>query len=230
MRTALLLFSVLLAGCAGKPCDASTCAGCCDSSGACVEAPAVTACGLGGAACVSCASGQLCVDGACRTSGVGGGGGGGGTSLEPWQQEILTAHNQVRNNASPTPSPALPALSWNPQAQAFAQAWVDGCDFRHNPNTRNTWGENIFASSGVSTPTEVVSNWASEASDYNYATNTCAAGQACGHYTQIVWRATTSVGCARRECTVNNPFGGGSWWFWVCDYAPPGNVVGQKPY
>jgi hypothetical protein len=72
--------------------------------------------------------------------------------------------------------------------------------------------------------------WAAEAPDYDYATNTCKAGQVCGHYTQIVWRSTTAVGCAFRTCTTGSPFGSGSWDFWVCDYAPPGNYVGQRPY
>lgn len=220
------LLLLLVAGCAGKPCDANTCVGCCDLSGACVEVPYRTACGLGGVACVACSTSQLCVDGTCQPPGAGGGGG----SLEPWQQELLTAHNRVRSNATPEPSPALPALAWSAQAQAFAQSWVEQCQWQHNPGTGNRWGENLFASTGEATPGEVVSDWAAESIHYTWTTNSCAAGQFCGHYTQLVWRATTSVGCARKLCTLNSPFGGGDWWFWVCDYAPPGNVVGQKPY
>jgi pathogenesis-related protein 1 len=44
----------------------------------------------------------------------------------------------------------------------------------------------------------------------------------CGHYTQIVWRDTTSVGCAAQSCPQGE--------IWVCDYSPPGNYVGQHPY
>jgi len=47
---------------------------------------------------------------------------------------------------------------------------------------------------------DVVSAWAGEAQDYQYATNTCAAGKECGHYTQIVWRGTLRAGCAHRVC------------------------------
>jgi hypothetical protein len=75
-----------------------------------------------------------------------------------------------------------------------------------------------------------VALWAAEAPNYDYATNTCAAGQVCGHYTQLVWRATTQVGCATVQCTTGSPFGGGNWTFTVCDYSPPGNYVGQRPY
>jgi len=48
-----------------------------------------------------------------------------------------------------------------------------------------------------------------------------------GHFTQIVWKSTTLVGCA----TVNCPGGlqGASFtpWFTVCNYYPAGNFVGQ---
>ena len=75
--------------------------------------------------------------------------------------------------------------------------------------------------------------WASEAPDYDYASNTCNAppDRTCGHYTQIVWRSSTLVGCAYARCTQNSPFSGfPTWDFWVCDYSPPGNWVGQRPY
>lgn len=53
----------------------------------------------------------------------------------------------------------------------------------------------------------------------------------CGHYTQIVWRNTTHVGCATKVCDKNSPFQGFTrWQFWVCNYSPPGNFVGQRPY
>ena len=46
------------------------------------------------------------------------------------------------------------------------------------------------------TPLDGVAYWAAESSDYDYATNTCAPGQVCGHYTQMVWRSTSNIGCA----------------------------------
>lgn len=46
-----------------------------------------------------------------------------------------------------------------------------------------------------------------------------------GHFTQLVWKNTTSVGCGRTEC---NGDGGNKapGWYVVCEYYPPGNVVG----
>lgn len=45
-----------------------------------------------------------------------------------------------------------------------------------------------------------------------------------GHYTQIVWASTTSVGCAVQYCeagTLDSEYPG---YFSVCNYWPAGNV------
>ncbi len=38
-------------------------------------------------------------------------------------------------------------------------------------------------------------SWWGEYSDYTFSTNGCAAGKACGHYTQMAWATTTKLGC-----------------------------------
>ncbi len=145
--------------------------------------------------------------------------------------EFVSAQNDVRRAATPTPSPALSDLLWSPDAASVAQAWANGCSYRHNAG-RGDYGENIAANypPGGRTAADIVALWASEASSYDYASNACSG--VCGHYTQIVWRATTGVGCAKATCPgTSSPFGNGqSWDFWVCDYDPPGNFIGQKPY
>ncbi|WP_375768714.1 CAP domain-containing protein [Archangium gephyra] len=147
--------------------------------------------------------------------------------------EMVAAHNAARTKAKPTPSPALPPLTWSPEAAKVAQAYVKQCQFEHNKN-RGKFGENLAAAAppGSKTNAQVVEDWASEAADYSYATNKCAPGKVCGHYTQVVWRNTTQVGCATAICTKNSPFGSQfpTWQLWVCNYTPPGNYVGQKPY
>ena len=74
----------------------------------------------------------------------------------------------------------------------------------------------------------MTASWASEASNYDYASNACSG--TCGHYTQIVWRGSTELGCGIASCSKNSPFSGFSdWTFVVCNYDPPGNS-GGKPY
>lgn len=46
--------------------------------------------------------------------------------------------------------------------------------------------------------------------------------QTVGHYTQMIWRGTTAIGCA----TASN----GTWDVLVCRYAPPGNMMGERPF
>ena len=147
--------------------------------------------------------------------------------------EILAAHNEARANARPTPQPALPALTWSTEAAKVAQTYAAECKFDHNKN-RGPYGENLAAAAppGAKTNTQVVRDWVDESADYSYDKNNCASGKVCGHYTQVVWRNTTQVGCATVICTKNSPFGTQfpKWQLWVCNYSPPGNYVGQKPY
>lgn len=165
------------------------------------------------------------------TSPDGGTGPDGGTADSPFAREMISAHNTVRLGATPTPNPPLPALTWSTSAADTAQAWAEQCQFQHNPN-RGNLGENLAAATpNALTTAGVVQNWASESSFYDYGKNTCAPGKTCGHYTQLVWRNTTQVGCATKVCNKNSPFSGFTQWqLWVCNYSPPGNFVGQRPY
>ena len=149
--------------------------------------------------------------------------------------EYLSAHNAVRASASPTPSPPLAPLAWSSTVEAAAWSWASRCIWAHDPALGSLgMGQNLAAGRppGAFSITGLVDGWAAEAASYDYATNTCAAGQVCGHYTQIVWRATTSVGCVLHTCSGGTPPPGwtGSWDLLVCDYVPAGNVVGQRPY
>jgi hypothetical protein len=165
----------------------------------------------------------------------------GGPPPAGFATEILGAQNAIRAGATPTPDPPLPPLSWGESVAATAQGWANGCDYRHNPRLRDlSLGENIAATAppGSQTATEVVGLWASEAPFYDLATNACDAANpdnepgTCGHYTQLVWRSTTVVGCGVRTCATHSPFGADfpEWDYWVCDYSPPGNYAGQRPY
>ena len=49
-----------------QSCNASSCGGCCDSTGACQVGNSPSACGTGGAACSFCGSPLTCTAGACR--------------------------------------------------------------------------------------------------------------------------------------------------------------------
>lgn len=133
--------------------------------------------------------------------------------------QMLSAHNAVRKRYG------IPPLTWSPQLATYAQTWASTLTrenrFAHRPNS--IYGENLAYSRGLPlSPSAVVQMWANEVKDYTYATNTCRAGAICGHYTQLVWRKTTQVGCGMSRV--------GDREVWVCNYNPPGNVYGVKPY
>ena len=133
--------------------------------------------------------------------------------------EAVAAHNFIRDKLG------VPPLVWSDALAQVAKDWANKLMstglFMHSSDLR--YGENLFQISGpgaTSTAFEVVNAWAGEAQFYDYDTNTCRGR--CGHYTQVVWRDTKQVGCAvardiRREV-------------WVCEYAPYGNIIGERPY
>lgn len=43
-----------------------------------------------------------------------------------------------------------------------------------------------------------------------------------GHFTQLVWAGSTSIGCASQLCAAGTIFAGFPSWFTVCNYAPAG--------
>ncbi|BAQ64317.1 CAP family protein [Geminocystis sp. NIES-3709] len=138
-------------------------------------------------------------------------------------QEIVNTHNQWREKVG------APPLSWSNQLAQTAQDWANqlasqGGNIYHRPN--NSYGENIFWISGKqATPSEVVNAWGSEIKYFKNGTfpNVSTTGNWAdvGHYTQVIWKNTTTVGCGVAR---SNKFE-----IWVCNYNPPGNYQGQNP-
>ena len=149
----------------------------------------------------------------------------------------LDAHNRVRAKHR------LPSLKWSYKLAAYSQQWADRlgkgsrCKMRHRRGTP-PYGENLYWSSPTVwtegdtevaretnriTIREVVKVWTDEERWYDYNRNSCQPGRRCGHYTQVVWRDTTEVGCAMKVCADQSQT-------WVCSYNPPGNYIGVRPY
>ncbi len=132
-------------------------------------------------------------------------------------QEMLNAHNRWRTDLG------LKPLRWSPRLANYAQQWANylAASGKFEHRQQQQYGENLFFGSGRRwSATEVVNSWGNEVKDYNYTKNTCRS--VCGHYTQIVWRNTTEVGCAVARKGREE--------YWVCNYNPPGNYIGQRPY
>jgi pathogenesis-related protein 1 len=153
--------------------------------------------------------------------------------------EAIAAHNAIRQRVAQAESQrlggtvAIPDLIWDADIAAVAQDWADqqaarlqqGLPTEHRPN--NVYGENIYWAWSAPdqpdlTPTAAVTWWASEEAYYDYDTNTCADGQVCGHYTQVVWSTTTYIGCGQ---SIWADADGRQYVLWVCNYAAPGNLT-----
>ena len=133
--------------------------------------------------------------------------------------DVIQRHNYWRADVG------VGEIEYSDELAEVAFAWAQqlkekGCAFEHSGNQ---YGENLFkGTKGYYTAADAIDSWASEKQYYNYDKNKCKSGEMCGHYTQIVWKNTTKVGCAQIECNGMIT--------WVCNYDPPGNYVGEKPY
>ncbi len=129
---------------------------------------------------------------------------------------VVDTHNEWRKQVK------VPPLEWSDELAEVATKWgkelEKKCDWKHSGWQ---YGENLFkGTEGYYNAKDVVDSWGSEIEYYNYENNSCS--NVCGHYTQMVWKTTTKVGCAKMTCD--------GWDVWICEYDPPGNYVGKKPY
>jgi len=144
-------------------------------------------------------------------------------AASPPSAQPSLAHDMVNEHNAVRAKLGLPPLAWSDRLAARARQWANTLltngQFAHSPNS--AYGENLFEITGASaSAAQVVASWAGESKNYDYKSNTCRG--VCGHYTQIIWRGTREVGCAVAR--------GNGREVWVCEYNPPGNWVGERPY
>ena len=140
-------------------------------------------------------------------------------------RQVLTAHNKIRAEVDVGP------LAWSEKLAIYAQEWADHLAstsrrMEHRPRS-GTWkqehGENLFmGTAGYYGVADAVSTWGREKSAYHGKPIDMSTLYTYGHYTQLVWKNTKKIGCAKVECGGNVII--------VCNYDPPGNVLGQKPH
>jgi len=142
------------------------------------------------------------------------------------KDEILKLHNDYRKNHG------APGLAWSSELASGAQSWAKECTWQHSPgSSRKDQGENLYASLGrpaSSSYSSAASSWYNEVALYDYDNPGKPEFKDIGHFTQMVWKGSKDLGCARELCTGggNSPFNSdGDWIFVVCRYSPAGNVL-----
>lgn len=129
-------------------------------------------------------------------------------------QAFVDAHNRVRAKHCAKP------LTWSTKLAQVAQQWANtmrdrGCAFEHS---NGKYGENLAGgTAGTLDAGAVVGMWYDEVSQYRFPNG--GFSMKTGHFTQVVWRGTTQVGCGRSSCNGMDYF--------VCEYDPPGNWEGK---
>lgn len=129
-------------------------------------------------------------------------------TVSSWQERALDAHNQYRSKHQ------SPPLQWSPKLEAYAQQWANRCKYQHS---NYGFGESLGY--GQSNIVELIDLFYEENKLYNYLFG--GFNLKTGHFTQLVWKSTKSIGCGQAICN------GGSFKLYVCLYDPPGNVIGQ---
>ncbi len=143
-----------------------------------------------------------------------------------FEARVLASHNLERDNVGVEP------LRWNPELARSAQRWADHLaatgQFEHAPeDPTSPQGENLWAGSrGYFTPEAMVDAWVREKRHFRIgifpANSATGRVEDVGHYTQLVWRDTREVGCARASGRREDVL--------VCRYAQAGNYIGERPF
>lgn len=134
------------------------------------------------------------------------------SGLSTFASTILNEHNVKRALHEDTP-----ALSWSDTLATYAQNYADDYDCSGTlTHSGGSYGENLalgYDAAGA------VDAWYNEISDYDWSDPSYSSST--GHFTQVVWKSSTQLGCGIKAC-------GGAWGNYViCSYNPAGNYIGE---
>ena len=111
------------------------------------------------------------------------------------------------------------ALAWSTDLEGLAQGYAASCQFANPGDALGAVGTNLAAGTGSFDAKAAVTLFMSDAAAYNPEDPTLS------HFTQVVWKNTTELGCAASRCDsiFDQPAT-----YHVCVYAPTGNVIGEE--
>ncbi len=142
------------------------------------------------------------------------------TTLESFRETIVALHDRERLLVG------SPPIVWNDDLARDAGAWArtlaaEG-SFEHDETDRGQ-GENLWMGTrGAFGVAEMIAGWSDEKRVLARLSSWEDDFSAVGHYTQMVWKDTRSVGCAVARSRTDD--------YLVCRYHPQGNVMGESPF
>jgi uncharacterized protein YkwD len=145
-----------------------------------------------------------------------------------YQQRVLVSHNVHRANHSAS------NLVWDNGLASTAAKIASTCVYAHNTTTDGGgYGQNIAAGLSADNITAIITElfYNSEVSAFNglygQAQPDMSNFGSWGHFSQIVWKGTSKVGCATQYCSKGlanvGPYTPP--YFTVCNYGPPGKSL-----
>ncbi len=136
---------------------------------------------------------------------------------------LLAMHNIERARVG------VPPLQWDPQlavaAASYGPAIARIGRLQHSPKaSRPGQRENLWMGTrGYFSPEQMVGTWVAERGYFRAGVfpNVSRTGNwsDVSHYTQLIWKGTTRVGCAIHATP--------QWDYLICRYSPPGNIDGR---
>jgi pathogenesis-related protein 1 len=142
---------------------------------------------------------------------------------------LVDFHNDKRNEVK------VPPISWSKDLAAFAQVWADHIaetgKIEHRPRKgefKEKYGESIAWGPGEFGVLDGAALWYEEKKAYDGGKQSIPEDlQDIGHYTQMVWKKSTKIGAGKAVIQKGDLKG---YTVIVCNYDPPGNFAGEKPY
>ncbi len=146
------------------------------------------------------------------------------TAGEPadFAARTLAVHNEERAALGVGP------LAWDADLASDARRWAIYLArerrFEHDSgDLMEPQGENLFmGTSGHFSLETMLGRWVEEKALLDGPENWQAHFPAAGHYTQMVWRGTSRLGCAIADNGEDE--------YLVCRYTSPGNMIGQPAW
>ncbi|KAJ5620069.1 SCP-like extracellular protein [Penicillium lagena] len=146
-----------------------------------------------------------------------------------YQSDVLYNHNIHRSNHS------APSVSWDNELEQTAHTLAARCVYQHDTSIGGfAYGQNIGYGVTADQVGQMITNLMYNdemeyfAELYGEANPSMANFDSWGHFSQIVWKDTTKVGCSTVMCkSLGNVDSSDALPFTVCNYSPPGNYAGQ---
>lgn len=137
------------------------------------------------------------------------------TATSSFASSMLSQHNAKRALHKDTDS-----LSWSSNLENIAQAYADSYDCSGTlTHSGKPYGENLALGYPLYDGETGIAAWYDEIKNYDFSDP--GFSDDTGHFTQVVWKDTTQVGCGYKQCS--NEWG----IYLVCNYLAQGNIIGE---